>query len=128
MKGILGYTEDQVVSSDYLTSSYSSIFDAGAGISLNEHFVKLVSWYEPNRSIHSYKQYVILHRHAQFLGSCASFSFDFVLRFYITWQLYRPICVVCQSVCLSVCLTVYVCISCIDFMFMFLVLLTGLVA
>jgi len=46
MKGILGYTEDQVVSSDYLTSSYSSIFDAGAGISLNEHFVKLVSWYE----------------------------------------------------------------------------------
>ena len=46
MKGILGYTEDQVVSSDFLTSNYSSIFDAGAGISLNDHFVKLVSWYE----------------------------------------------------------------------------------
>jgi len=44
MKGILGYTEDQVVSSDFMTSNYSSIFDAGAGISLNDHFVKLVSW------------------------------------------------------------------------------------
>jgi len=45
MKGILGYTEDQVVSSDFMTSNLSSIFDAGAGISLNDHFVKLVSWY-----------------------------------------------------------------------------------
>jgi len=45
MKGILGYTEDAVVSSDFLTSNLSSIFDAGAGISLNDHFVKLVSWY-----------------------------------------------------------------------------------
>lgn len=45
-KGILGYTEEQVVSSDFITSSYSSIFDAGAGISLNEHFVKLVAWYD----------------------------------------------------------------------------------
>jgi glyceraldehyde 3-phosphate dehydrogenase len=46
MKGILAYTEDQVVSSDFITSSYSSVFDAGAGISLNNHFVKLVSWYD----------------------------------------------------------------------------------
>jgi glyceraldehyde-3-phosphate dehydrogenase type I len=46
MKGILGYTDEQVVSSDFITSSYSSIFDAGAGISLNDHFVKLVSWYD----------------------------------------------------------------------------------
>lgn len=46
MKGILFYTEEQVVSSDWITSSYSSIFDAGAGISLNNHFVKLVSWYD----------------------------------------------------------------------------------
>ena len=44
MKGVLGYTEDQVVSSDFITSNLSSIFDAGAGISLNDHFVKLVSW------------------------------------------------------------------------------------
>jgi len=46
LKGILAYTEDQVVSSDFNTSSYSSIFDAGAGISLNDNFVKLVSWYD----------------------------------------------------------------------------------
>ncbi|ESO04856.1 hypothetical protein HELRODRAFT_185520 [Helobdella robusta] len=46
LKGILGYTEDQVVSTDFNTSSYSSVFDAGAGISLNDHFVKLVAWYD----------------------------------------------------------------------------------
>jgi glyceraldehyde 3-phosphate dehydrogenase len=46
LKGILGYTEDQVVSSDFNTSHLSSIFDAGAGISLNDHFVKLVAWYD----------------------------------------------------------------------------------
>jgi len=46
LKGILGYTEEQVVSSDFITSSYSSIFDAGAGISLNNNFVKLVAWYD----------------------------------------------------------------------------------
>jgi glyceraldehyde-3-phosphate dehydrogenase type I len=46
LKGILGYTDEQVVSSDFVTSSYSSIFDAGAGISLNNNFVKLVAWYD----------------------------------------------------------------------------------
>lgn len=46
LKGVLGYTDEQVVSSDFITSDLSSIFDAGAGISLNEHFVKLVSWYD----------------------------------------------------------------------------------
>ena len=46
MKGILGYTEDNVVSSDFVGSSYSSIFDAGAGIALTDNFVKLVSWYD----------------------------------------------------------------------------------
>jgi len=45
-KGILGYTEDEVVSSDFLGDSHSSIFDAKAGISLNKTFVKLISWYD----------------------------------------------------------------------------------
>lgn len=44
MKGILGYTEDDVVSSDFIGDCHSSIFDAKAGISLNDNFVKLVSW------------------------------------------------------------------------------------
>ncbi len=45
-KGIIGYTEDKVVSSDFYTDPRTSIFDADAGISLNEHFVKLVAWYD----------------------------------------------------------------------------------
>lgn len=46
MKGILGYTEDEVVSSDFIGDHHSSIFDAKAGLSLNNNFVKLVSWYD----------------------------------------------------------------------------------
>jgi glyceraldehyde 3-phosphate dehydrogenase len=46
MKGILGYTEDAVVSTDFLGDARSSIFDADAGISLNDNFVKVVSWYD----------------------------------------------------------------------------------
>jgi glyceraldehyde 3-phosphate dehydrogenase len=46
LKGILGYTEDQVVSTDFLGESRTSVFDAGAGIALNDNFVKLVSWYD----------------------------------------------------------------------------------
>ena len=46
LKGILGYTEDAVVSNDFLGDSRTSIFDADAGISLNPHFVKVVSWYD----------------------------------------------------------------------------------
>ncbi|KAL2265363.1 hypothetical protein VTJ83DRAFT_6463 [Remersonia thermophila] len=46
LKGILGYTEDEVVSSDLNGNPNSSIFDAKAGISLNKNFVKLVSWYD----------------------------------------------------------------------------------
>ena len=46
MKGILGYTEDEVVSSDFITCPLSSIYDAKAGIELNANFFKLVSWYD----------------------------------------------------------------------------------
>lgn len=46
MKGILAYTEDDVVSTDFIGDLHSCIFDASAGISLNPHFVKLVAWYD----------------------------------------------------------------------------------
>ena len=46
LKGILEYTEDEVVSSDFIHCKASSIFDAGSGIELNKRFFKLVSWYD----------------------------------------------------------------------------------
>ena len=46
LKGVLGYTEDDVVSTDFNGEKLTSVFDAKAGIALNDHFVKLVSWYD----------------------------------------------------------------------------------
>ncbi|MEM7552920.1 MAG: type I glyceraldehyde-3-phosphate dehydrogenase [Cyanobacteria bacterium P01_A01_bin.84] len=46
LKGVLGYTEDPVVSNDFCGDTHSSIFDAGAGIELNSNFFKVVSWYD----------------------------------------------------------------------------------
>ena len=46
MKGVLGYTEDLVVSQDFIGDTRTSIFDANAGIALNDNFVKVVSWYD----------------------------------------------------------------------------------
>jgi glyceraldehyde 3-phosphate dehydrogenase len=46
LKGILAYTEDEVVSTDFIHDRHSSIFDAGSGIELNANFFKLISWYD----------------------------------------------------------------------------------
>merc|ERR1719327_1686430 len=46
MKGVLDWTDEEVVSTDFVSCKFSSIFDVGAGISLNDNFVKLVSWYD----------------------------------------------------------------------------------
>ncbi len=46
LKGILGYTDEDVVSSDFVSDPRSSIFDAKAGIALTDNFVKVVSWYD----------------------------------------------------------------------------------
>ena len=61
LKGILGYTEDAVVSTDFLGDSRTSIFDADAGIALSDTFVKVVSWYD-NEMGYSHKVLdLILH-------------------------------------------------------------------
>ena len=46
MAGVLGYTEDDVVSQDFIGEVQTSVFDAKAGIALTDHFVKVVSWYD----------------------------------------------------------------------------------
>ena len=46
LAGVLGYTEDMVVSNDFIGDTRTSIFDAKAGISLSDNFVKVVSWYD----------------------------------------------------------------------------------
>ncbi|EEZ87317.1 conserved hypothetical protein [Vibrio harveyi 1DA3] len=46
LKGVLGYTEDQVVSQDFIGEVQTSVFDAKAGIALTDNFVKVVSWYD----------------------------------------------------------------------------------
>ncbi|MEZ9336224.1 type I glyceraldehyde-3-phosphate dehydrogenase, partial [Vibrio sp. 10N.286.51.A4] len=46
MAGVLGYTEDQVVSQDFIGEVQTSVFDAKAGVALTDKFVKVVSWYD----------------------------------------------------------------------------------
>merc|ERR1712178_99097 len=68
MKGILGYTEDDVVSNDFLTNSLSSCLDAGAGIQLSPRFVKVVSWYD-NEWGYSNRMVDLAHHMAKVDGS-----------------------------------------------------------
>ena len=46
LKGILGYTEDLVVSQDFVGETHTSVFDSNAGVALTENFIKVVSWYD----------------------------------------------------------------------------------
>ena len=66
-KGIIAYTEDQVVSSDFIGEACTSVFDAGAGIALNDQFVKLVSWYDNEWGYSSKVIDLIVH-----MASCKS--------------------------------------------------------
>ena len=63
LSGILGYTEDPIVSNDLLGESCTSIFDAGAGMALNDHFMKLVAWYD-NEWAYSCKCIDLIHHMA----------------------------------------------------------------
>lgn len=63
LSGILGYTEDAVVSSDFVSDTRSSIFDASAGIALTDNFVKLVSWYDNESGYSTRVLDLIQHMH-----------------------------------------------------------------
>jgi len=63
MKGILGYTEEPLVSSDFVGDTRSSIFDANAGIALSDNFVKLVSWYDNETGYSNRVLDLITHMH-----------------------------------------------------------------
>jgi len=65
MKGVLAYTEDQVVSSDFIGDAHSSIFDQKAGIALADDFVKLVSWYDNEWGYSSRVVELIEHMHSK---------------------------------------------------------------
>jgi len=65
MKGILGYQDKDVVSSDFISSQYSSIFDQKAGIALTDDFVKLVSWYDNEAGYSNRVLDLITHMEAQ---------------------------------------------------------------
>lgn len=62
LKGILDYTEDEVVSSDFIGSTHSSVFDAKAGIQLSDTFVKLISWYDNE---YGYRYAIKLYLHTK---------------------------------------------------------------
>jgi glyceraldehyde 3-phosphate dehydrogenase len=64
LQGILGYTEDAVVSSDFIGCSFSSTFDAGAGIALTDNFVKLVAWYDNEYGYSNRVLDLIRHMHS----------------------------------------------------------------
>lgn len=64
-KGILAYTDEQVVSSDFIGSTYSSVFDAKAGIQLNKRFVKLVAWYDNEYGYSARVCDLILYMHSR---------------------------------------------------------------
>ena len=66
LKGILGYTKDEVVSSDFIHCELSSIFDAGSGIGLSDTFFKLVSWYD-NEWGYSNRVVELVQKTAKFL-------------------------------------------------------------
>jgi len=70
LKGILGYTEEDVVSSDFIHDSRTSIFDAKAGIMLNDSFVKLISWYD-NEWGYSCKVLELIRHMSKVCGGCS---------------------------------------------------------
>jgi len=64
LKGYLAYTEDEVVSTDFLGDSHSCIFDAGAGVPLNDTFVKLIGWYDNEWGYSNRLVDLLVHMHA----------------------------------------------------------------
>lgn len=70
LKGIMGYTEDEVVSSDFIHDAHTSIFDAKAGIALTDTFMKLISWYDNEWGYSNKVVDLIEHMHSVDHPSC----------------------------------------------------------
>jgi len=68
MKGIMGFTNDEVVSADFMSCPISSIFDAKAGIQLSPRFMKVIAWYD-NEMGYSYRMVDVLHHMAKVDGN-----------------------------------------------------------
>jgi glyceraldehyde 3-phosphate dehydrogenase len=71
MKGIIAYTEDEIVSADIIGEPYSCVFDAKAGIALNDHFVKLIAWYDNEWGYSNKVLDLIMHMAAVDKGSAS---------------------------------------------------------
>lgn len=80
LKGILDYTEDEVVSSDFIGSTFSSVFDAKAGIQLSDTFVKLISWYDNEYGYRSVTNNIIHTKTIIRIISIINFFFIFTLQ------------------------------------------------
>merc|ERR1740123_111048 len=92
MKGVLDWTDEEVVSTDFITQKASSIFDVGAGIALNDRFVKLVTWYDNEWGYSNRLLDLAVHMSNQDLAEQAKYKIVFVRHGESEWNLKNLFC------------------------------------
>eukprot|EP01132_Coremiostelium_polycephalum_P010054 gene10054-12323_t len=83
-KRIIAYTEDEVVSADFIGDTHSCVFDAKAGIALNPHFVKLVAWYDNEMAFYEKTDVVVLNKN-NFATTVFGSDHIWLVEFYAPW-------------------------------------------